>query len=381
MPGRLILSLTVYKDYLVRLERENGLPRIVIRHLATGEEHAIAFDEEAYSLGMIDGYEFDTTTLRFTYSSMTTPARVYDYDMATRDARAAQGGGDPLRPRSRRLRDAAGLRAGRRTARRCRSRCSIAADTPLDGSAPCLLYGYGAYGISMPAAFGTTRLSLVDRGFVYAIAHVRGGKDKGYRWYADGRREKKTNTFTDFIAGGRVSGRRRSFTAPRTHRRLGRLGRRPAHRRGRQHGAGPLRRHDRRGAVRRRAHHHARRHAAADAAGMAGMGQSDRERRGLPDHRLLFALRQRAAQAYPAILALGRPHRSARHLLGAGEVGGEAARDARPTTICSSSAPTWTPATAAPPGRFDRLHETAFATAFALKVAGGSSSWWLSLTS
>ena len=73
-------------------------------------------------------------------------------------------------------------------------------DTPLDGSAPCLLYGYGAYGITIPAAFGITRLSLVDRGFVYAIAHVRGGKDKGFRWYADGRREKKMNTFTDFIA-------------------------------------------------------------------------------------------------------------------------------------------------------------------------------------
>ena len=86
VPGRLILNFTVYKDFLVRLEREGSLPRIVIRHLATGEEHAIAFDEEAYSLGMLDGFEFDTTVLRFTYSSMTTPPRVYDYDMATRSA-------------------------------------------------------------------------------------------------------------------------------------------------------------------------------------------------------------------------------------------------------------------------------------------------------
>jgi oligopeptidase B len=73
-------------------------------------------------------------------------------------------------------------------------------DTPLDGTAPCLLYGYGAYGIAIPSAFSSTRLSLVDRGFVHAIAHVRGGKDKGFRWYADGRRENKPNTFTDFIA-------------------------------------------------------------------------------------------------------------------------------------------------------------------------------------
>ena len=84
VPGRLILDFTIYKDFLVRLEREASLPRIVIRHLASGEEHAIAFDEEAYSLGMLDGFEFDTTTLRFVYSSMTTPYCVYDYDMATR---------------------------------------------------------------------------------------------------------------------------------------------------------------------------------------------------------------------------------------------------------------------------------------------------------
>ncbi len=75
-------------------------------------------------------------------------------------------------------------------------------DTPLDGSAPVLLYGYGAYGISIPASFSTTRLSLVDRGFIYAIAHIRGGKDKGYRWYTDGKLANKVNTFTDFIAAG-----------------------------------------------------------------------------------------------------------------------------------------------------------------------------------
>jgi len=86
-------------------------------------------------------------------------------------------------------------------------------DTPLDGSAPCWLYGYGSYGIAIPAAFNTNILSLVDRGFIYAIAHVRGGKDKGYRWYLDGKREKKTNTFRDFIATARYL-TQSGFTSP-----------------------------------------------------------------------------------------------------------------------------------------------------------------------
>ncbi len=88
------------------------------------------------------------------------------------------------------------------TGRRCPSRCSIARIRRSDGSAPLLLYGYGSYGITIPASFSTTRLSLVDRGIVYAIAHIRGGKDKGFRWYAEGRREKKENSFHDFISAG-----------------------------------------------------------------------------------------------------------------------------------------------------------------------------------
>jgi oligopeptidase B len=198
-PGRLILSFTVYRDRLVRLEREGGLPRIVIRHLPTGEEHAIRFDEEAYSLGILDGFEFDTETLRFTYSSMTTPTRVFDYDMATRQRTLLKeeeipSGHNPDDYVTRRL------YAPAPDGELVPISLIYRKDTPLDGSAPCLLYGYGAYGIAIPAAFGITRLSLVDRGFVYAIAHVRGGKDKGYRWYAAGRRENKPNTFSDFIA-------------------------------------------------------------------------------------------------------------------------------------------------------------------------------------
>ena len=200
-PGRLILDVVAYKDFLVRLEREDGLPRIVVRRFADGEEHAVAFAEGAYSLGVSDGYEYDTPTLRFTYSSMTTPAQVFDYSMNTRarELRKTQeipSGHDPSLYLTRRV--MAPAKDGETVPVSLLYRKS----TELDGSAPLLLYGYGAYGMSIPAGFSTNALSLVDRGFVYAIAHVRGGKDKGYHWYKDGKREKKTNSFTDFIAAG-----------------------------------------------------------------------------------------------------------------------------------------------------------------------------------
>ena len=110
-------------------------------------------------------------------------------------------------------------------------------DTPLDGSAPLWLYGYGSYGITIPAGFNTNILSLVDRGFIYAIAHIRGGKDKGYRWYTEGKREKKQNTFSDFISAARhliAEG----YTRQGRNRGARRLGRRHADGRRRQYGAG-----------------------------------------------------------------------------------------------------------------------------------------------
>ncbi|MFG1204498.1 S9 family peptidase [Xanthobacter aminoxidans] len=198
-PGCMILSHTVFIGHMARLEREGGLPRIVIRALGDGAEHAIAFDEEAYALGMSAGYAFDTTQLRFTYASMTTPSEVWDYDMASRrremlKRQEVPSGHDPAHYVTRRL------MAPAPDGETVPVSLLYHKDTLLDGSAPLLLYGYGAYGITIPAGFATNRLSLVDRGFIYAIAHIRGGTDKGWRWYADGKLAKKTNTFTDFIA-------------------------------------------------------------------------------------------------------------------------------------------------------------------------------------
>jgi len=198
-PGCLILSHCVYNTFMTRLEREDGLPRIVIRRLVDNVEHSIAFDEEAYSLGLGGGYEFDTTTIRFTYSSMTTPSQTFDYDVETRERvlrkeQEVPSGHDAADYVTRRL------MAPAADGETVPVSVLYRKDTKLDGSAPLLLYGYGSYGITIPASFNTNCLSLVDRGFVYAIAHIRGGKDKGFRWYKDGRRENKKNTFTDFIA-------------------------------------------------------------------------------------------------------------------------------------------------------------------------------------
>jgi oligopeptidase B len=200
-PGRLIIETAAFRNHIVRLEREDSLPRIVITRVADGSEHAIAFDEEAYSLSMSTGYEFDTTMLRFTYSSMTTPAQVFDYDMETRErthrkTQEVPSGHDPADYVTRRI--LAPAPDGELVPVSILYRKGM----PLDGTAPLFLYGYGAYGIPIPAGFSTTRLSLVDRGFVFAIAHIRGGKEKGYRWYTEGKLEKKSNTFTDFIAAG-----------------------------------------------------------------------------------------------------------------------------------------------------------------------------------
>ncbi|WP_029042649.1 S9 family peptidase [Cucumibacter marinus] len=201
--GVLVLDFALLADHMIRLERVAGLPRIVIRDLNTGDEKEVSFDEEAYALGMSTGYEFDTATFRFTYSSPTTPSETYDYDAATGERtflkrREVPSGHNPQDYVTHRLMAKAPDGEDVPVTILHRADLTPGADTP------CLLYGYGAYGHSIPAGFGISQLSLVDRGFVYAIAHIRGGKDKGFRWYRDGKKDKKTNTFTDFIAAAEM---------------------------------------------------------------------------------------------------------------------------------------------------------------------------------
>jgi oligopeptidase B len=198
-PGVFLLGMRLFARHLVRLERVEGLPRIVIRRLADDAEHEISFAEEAYALGLGEVLEFDTDVMRFGYASPTTPDQVFDYNLETRERRLLKtrevpSGHNPSRYVARRITAAAP------DGERVPLTILHHIDTPIDGSAPALLYGYGAYGISMSASFSTGRLSLVDRGVVFAIAHVRGGTDKGYQWYLDGKTDKKSNSFADFLA-------------------------------------------------------------------------------------------------------------------------------------------------------------------------------------
>ncbi len=198
-PGVFIEDFMVLRDWLVRLERVDGLPRVAFRRIGSEDERTVAFDEEAYALWLHGGYEFATDTLRFSYSSMTTPPEVWDYDLAAgartlRKRQEIPSGHEPADYVTRRV------MAPAADGETVPISLLYRKTTPIDGVAPLYVYGYGSYGASMDAAFNANRLSLVDRGFVYAIAHIRGGAEKGWRWYREGKLAAKPNTFSDFIA-------------------------------------------------------------------------------------------------------------------------------------------------------------------------------------
>jgi oligopeptidase B len=191
--------VTAFKDYLVIEERDRGLTKIRITDFANNHTHYVDFAEPVYTAGLSGNAEFSSTLVRFTYTSLVASNSVFDYNMEThaRELKKQQdvlGGYDPSQYQSERVYATAsdGVKIP----------ISLVYKKGLikNGQAPMLLYGYGAYGISIDPTFASDRLSLLDRGFVYAIAHIRGGGDLGKPWHEDGRILKKRNTFTDFIA-------------------------------------------------------------------------------------------------------------------------------------------------------------------------------------
>ncbi len=195
----LLEGFEIFRDHLVAVERRDGLMRLRVLPWSGKGEHYVDFGEPAYLAFPTDNFEFDTPLLRYSYSSLTTPPSVYDYDMTTRrrillKREEVLGGFDPANYQAERLHATApdGVRVPISLVYRKGFR--------KDGTHPLLLYGYGSYGSSTEASFNPYRISLLDRGFVYAIAHVRGGQELGRSWYEDGKLLKKKNTFTDFMA-------------------------------------------------------------------------------------------------------------------------------------------------------------------------------------
>ncbi len=191
-----------FRDHLVIEERVGGVTQIRVRHLADDVDHVIEQPESVCTVHSGANPEFDTTTFRYGYQSMRTPSSVFSYDLGTRERtllkqQAVLGGFDPAEYTTERLWATAD--DGVRVPISIVYRNGVARD----GSAPALLYGYGSYEASMDPGFSSIRLSLLDRGFVYAIAHVRGGGEMGRHWYEDGKFLRKRNTFTDFIACAR----------------------------------------------------------------------------------------------------------------------------------------------------------------------------------
>ena len=194
----LISSFELFKNFLAVSERKNGLTQLHVITLKDNSSHYLAFDEPAYTASLGANPDYNTDVLRFNYTSLTTPSSVYDYNMVSKEKK--------LLKQQEVLGD---FKATDYTTERLISTAKDGTKIPIsivykkgfnkDGNAPLLLYSYGSYGISTDASFSSVRLSLLNRGFAYAIAHIRGGQEMGRSWYEDGKMMKKKNTFTDFI--------------------------------------------------------------------------------------------------------------------------------------------------------------------------------------
>jgi oligopeptidase B len=197
-PDVYLEGLEIFKNHLVLQERKEGLIQLRIIHQKTNEEHFLDFGEPTYDAYIGTNSEFDTEILRFGYNSMTTPNSTYDYDMTNKTKilkkeQEVLGGFDKKNYKTERI------YAISRDGVKVPISIVYHKNTKLDGTSPLLQYAYGSYGASMDASFSSTRLSLLDRGFVYAICHIRGGQEMGRQWYEEGKMFKKINTFNDFV--------------------------------------------------------------------------------------------------------------------------------------------------------------------------------------
>ncbi len=208
----LLEEVEVFKDFFVISERENGLIRFRIFNIKTGEIHYMSFDEADYYVFMDDNYEYNSQWFRYGYTSLKTPQTIYDYQMADRTRKLMKrhevvGGYNPDDYQTERL--------------YAKSRDGVSIPLSVvykkgfkkEGTHPVLLYGYGSYGISIESEFRSSRLSLLDRGFAFVVAHVRGGQELGRLWYEEGKLLKKKNTFNDFIDSARFLIQEK-YTAP-----------------------------------------------------------------------------------------------------------------------------------------------------------------------
>ena len=321
-PGVRLNFTDVHAGHVVLGERSEGLQLLEVLDFATGELHTVDQPDPAYTAFPGSDPNYDSVVMRFYYTSLTAPFSAVDYDMRTRERTVVKeqpvgGGYDRADYVSERLWATApdGVRIPisvvyRRGLKR-------------DGSNPALLNGYGAYELSSDPMFDSVRLSMLDRGFVFAIAHVRGGGEMGREWYEDGKFLRKTNTFTDFIAcAERLV--ELGYTNPRPAGHSRPQCRRPPHRSSVEHAPRPLRLRGSAGPFRGRADDHAGRQAAAHDQRVRRVGQPLRGRF-LSVHKGLLALRQRARRGLPGAPRHHGPERSSGVVLGAREVGREAA--------------------------------------------------------
>jgi len=197
----LLQNITLFKEFLALGERKNGLRQLRVMNLADQSDHYIDFEEDSYVVFSSTNPRFDTRTLRFYYTSMTTPGSTFDYDMTSKEKtllKMEEVGGEfnPDDYRSERI------WASARDGVKVPISLVYHKNTKKDGKSPLLLYGYGSYGSNMEPYFSSSRLSLLNRGFIFAVAHIRGGSEMGRYWYEDGKLLKKKNTFYDFIDCG-----------------------------------------------------------------------------------------------------------------------------------------------------------------------------------